>query len=107
MRTLDYIIGRTVCEYPQIEPSAYKINNRQQNLRAADLASNMKILVSAPWCTASPEVMKIRCVVTRSVQLEDLRNLQEGQQSVLNQNFKKHTNGLETIARLFLKHNNR
>ena len=36
VRTLDYIIGRTVCEYPQIDPSAYKINYRQQNFRAPD-----------------------------------------------------------------------
>ena len=42
VRTLDYIIGRTVCEYPQIDPSAYKINNRQQNFRATDLASNIE-----------------------------------------------------------------
>jgi hypothetical protein len=42
VRTLDYIIGRTVCEYPQITPSAYKINNRQQNFRATDSASNIE-----------------------------------------------------------------
>jgi hypothetical protein len=98
---------RSVGDYPPTDPSAYKINNRQQNLSATDLASNNENLVSAPCRTASPEVMKIRCVVTRSVQLEELRNLQAGQQNVLNQNFKKHTNQLATIARLFLKHNNR
>ena len=54
VRTLDYIIGRTIREYPQIDPSAYKINNRQQNLSATDLASNNENLVSAPCRTASP-----------------------------------------------------
>ena len=42
VRTLDYIIGRTICEHPQIEPSVYKINNRQQNFRATDFASNIE-----------------------------------------------------------------
>ncbi|MGB7960142.1 MAG: hypothetical protein WCF46_09640 [Nitrososphaeraceae archaeon] len=81
---------RSVGDYPPTDPSAYKINNRQQNLSATDLASNNENLVSAPCRTASPEVMKIRCVVTSSS--EGSSQLQAGQQSALNQNFKKYTN---------------
>ena len=92
VRTLDYIIGRTICEYPQIDPSAYKINNRQQIFRATDLDSNIENFSLGSVVHSIPRSYEIRCVVTRSVQLEDLRNLQGGLQSVLNQNFKKHTN---------------
>ena len=78
IREVHYFVKmRSVGDYPQIDPSAYKINNRQQNLSATDLASNNENLVSAPCCTASPEVMKIRCVVTRSVQVNELRNYKQ------------------------------
>jgi hypothetical protein len=55
IREVHYFVKmRSVGDYPQIDPSAYKINNRQQNLSATDLASNNENLVSAPCRTASP-----------------------------------------------------
>ena len=54
MGTFDYIIGRTICEYPQIDPSAYKINNRQQNFCATDLASNIENFSLGPVVHSIP-----------------------------------------------------
>ena len=54
VRTLDYIIGRTIREYPQIDPSAYKINNRQQNFCATDLASNIENFSLGPVVHSIP-----------------------------------------------------